>query len=54
MMKELDLFDELQHEENDEEILEEIATKKREAKRTFSTVVNRRKVSRYELDEVMV
>ncbi len=53
-MEETDLFDELQHEEDDEEILEEIEEKKKAARKSFSSVVNKRKLSKYELDEVMV
>ena len=53
-MEENDLFEELQHEEQDEEILSEIEARKKEAKKSFSSVVNKKKLSKYELDEVMV
>ncbi len=53
-MDETDLFEELKHEEDDEEILEEIEEKKKAARKSFSSVVNKRKLSKYELDEVMV
>jgi len=53
-MEETDLFEELQHEEQDQEILQEIESKKKAAKRSFASVVNKKKLSKYELDEVMV
>ncbi|MBI2664922.1 hypothetical protein HYX10_06305 [Candidatus Woesearchaeota archaeon] len=48
-----DLLDSIQSDEQDEEILEQIEVRKKAAKRSFSSVVNKRKLSRYELDEVM-
>ena len=53
-MEEMDLFEELQHEDADEEILGEIAQKKKAAKRSFSSVINKKKLNKYELDEVMI
>ena len=52
--KEDNLFEELQHEEQDEDILEEIEAKKKAAKKSFSSVINKKKVDKSELDEVMV
>ncbi|GEM_PF-4892812 len=48
-----DLFDEIQHEEQDEEILDEIEAKKKAAKKSFSSVINKKKLNKFELDEVM-
>jgi len=53
-MEETDLFEEIQHEEQDTEILDEIAAKKKAAKRSFASVVNKKNLSKHELDEVMV
>lgn len=53
-MTELDLFEEIQHSEEDEGILDEIEQRKKEAKRSFSSVINKKRLSKYELDEVMV
>jgi hypothetical protein len=53
-MYDMDLLDEMEHKEEDESILTEIENKKRAARKSFSSVVNKRKLSRYELDEVMV
>ncbi len=53
-MAEMDLFEEMQREEQDGEILEEIEEKKKAARKSFSSIVNKRKLSKYELDEVMV
>jgi len=53
-MAETDLFEEMEHEEQDEEILSKIEQKKKEAKRSFSSVINKRKLDKHELDEVMV
>ena len=49
-----DLFDEMQHEEQDEEILNEIEARKKAAKKSFSSVINKKKLDKFELDEVMV
>lgn len=53
-MTDIDLFEELQHEEQDGEILEEIEEKKKAARKSFSSIVNKKKLSKYELDELMV
>ena len=52
-MENFDLFEEMQHEASDERILDEIAAKRKAAKRSFSSVINQKKLSKYELDEVM-
>ena len=52
-MENFDLLAEVQHEAADEQILAEIATRKRAAKRSFSSVINQKNLSKYELDEVM-
>jgi len=54
MIDEVDLFEEIQHEEQDEEILSEIEAKKKAAKKSFSSVVNKKKLDKQELDEIMV
>ena len=51
-MGELDLFEEIEFEEQDEEILTEIEQKK--SKKSFGSVINKKKLNRYELDEVMI
>ncbi|MBI2137006.1 hypothetical protein HYU12_00640 [Candidatus Woesearchaeota archaeon] len=48
------LFEEMQYEEGDEEILDELEQKRKAARRSFSSVINKHKLSRYELDEVML
>lgn len=53
-MEEIDLLEEMEHEEADEEILDEIEQRKSARKKTFSSVINKRKLNKYELDEVMV
>ena len=53
-MENFGLFDELEQEERDESILEEIEAKKKAAKKNFSSVINKKKFSKYELDEVMI
>ncbi|MBI2580486.1 hypothetical protein HYV85_01625 [Candidatus Woesearchaeota archaeon] len=50
----VDLLGELESQEEDEGILEELAAKRRERRKNFISVVNRKKLSRHELDEVML
>ena len=50
----VDLLSELESQEEDEEVLEELATKRRQRQKTFIAVVNKKKLSRHELDEVML
>ncbi len=50
----VDLLDELESQEEDEGILEELAAKRRERRKNFISVVNRKKLSQHELDEVML
>lgn len=47
------LFEEMQYDEQDEEILDELEQKRKAARRSFSSVINKRKLNRFELDEVM-
>ena len=54
MTEEFDLMEEIEHEAQDEEILNAIEAKKRAAKKSFSSIVNKKKLSKYELEEVMV
>jgi len=54
MTEEFDLMEEIEHEAQDEEILSEIESKKKAAKKSFSSVINKKKLSKYELEEVMV
>lgn len=53
-MEELDLLEEMEHEEADEEILDEIEQRKSARKKTFSSVINKKRINKFELDEVMV
>lgn len=53
-MEEFDLLEEIEHEEKDGEILDEIEQRKKAARKSFSSVINKKKLSKYELDEVMV
>ena len=48
------LFEEFEQEERDESILDEIEAKKRASKKSFGSIINKKKFSKYELDEVMV
>ncbi len=52
-MEEFDLLEEIKHEEADEEILDEIEQRKKAARKSFSSIINKRKLSKYELDDVM-
>ena len=54
MTEEFDLMEEIEHEAQDEEILSEIESKKKAAKKSFSSVINKKKLNKYELEEVMV
>jgi len=49
-----DLLGELESREEDEGILEELAEKRRKAHKSFLSVVNKKKLSKFELDEVML
>jgi hypothetical protein len=50
----VDLLDEMESQEEDEKILEELSEKKKERNKTFKSIINKKKVSEYELDEVML
>ncbi|MBI3037157.1 hypothetical protein HYY73_05425 [Candidatus Woesearchaeota archaeon] len=52
--EETDLLGQFESQEEDEEILEELAAKRRERRKNFISVVNKKKLSRHELDEVML
>lgn len=52
--EEVDLLGELESREEDEEVLEELAAKRRERQKDFISVINKKKLSRHELDEVML
>ncbi|MBI2550295.1 hypothetical protein HYV83_03900 [Candidatus Woesearchaeota archaeon] len=51
---ETSLLEQFESQEGDEEILEELAEKRRERRKNFISVVNKKKLSRHELDEVML
>ena len=51
----VDILDELESKEEDEEVLEEMARKRREKRqKSFLAVVNKKKLGKHELDEVML
>ena len=50
----VDLLGEFESQEEDEEVLEERAQKRRQRQKTFIAVVNKKKLSRHELDEIML
>ena len=52
--EEVDLLGQFESQEEDEEVLEELAPKRRERQKNFISVVNKKKLSRHELDEVML
>ena len=51
---ETDLLEQFESWEEDEEILEELAEKRRQRQKNFTSVVNKKKLTRHELDEVML
>lgn len=51
---ETDLLGEFESREDDEEILEELAEKRRQKQKSFISVINKKKLTRHELDEVML
>ena len=51
---ETSLLEQFESQEGDEEILEELAAKRRERQKSFLAVVNKKKLTRHELDEVML
>ena len=52
--EEVDLLGQFESQEEDEEILEELAEKRRQRQKSFLAVVNKKKLSKHELDEVML
>lgn len=52
--EEVDLLGQFESQEEDEEVLEELAAKRRERQKSFLAVVNKKRLSRHELDEVML
>lgn len=52
--EDVDLLGEFESQEEDEEVLEELAAKRKERQKNFISVVNRKKLSRHELDEIML
>ena len=51
---ETDLLEQFESQEGDEEILEELAEKRRQKQKSFVSVINKKKLTRHELDEVML
>lgn len=52
--EEVDLLGEFESQEEDEEVLEELAEKRRQKQKSFTSIINKKKLSRHELDEVML
>ena len=50
----VDLLQELESQEEDEQVLQELAAKRRQRQKTFIAIVNKKKLSKHELDEVML
>ncbi len=50
----LDILEQFESQEEDEEILEELAEKRRQRQKSFVTIINKKKLSKHELDEVML
>jgi hypothetical protein len=49
-----DLLGEFEAQEEDEGLLEEMAEKRKERQKSFISVINKKKLSKFELDEVML
>ena len=54
MDEEFDLLGEMESQEEDEEVLEELAEKRKQRQKSFTSVINKRRLSKFELDEVMI
>lgn len=54
MDDETSLLEMFESQEEDEEVLEELAEKRRQKQKSFTAVINKRKLTRHELDEVML
>ena len=52
-MKDID-YDSLLDEEEDEETLDELKKANKAKSRSFTSIINKKKLSKYELEEVMV
>ena len=52
--EDVNLLGELESQEEDEEVLEELAAKRRQRQKTFLAVINKKKLAKHELDEVML
>lgn len=52
--EEVDLLDELESREEDDEVLEELSQKRRERQKSFISIINKKKLGKHELDEVML
>ena len=50
----VDLLQELESQEEDEQVLQELAANRRQRQKTFIAIVNKKKLSKHELDEVML
>ena len=51
---ETSLLEQLENQEEDEQLLEELAEKRNKRRKSFLAVVNKKKLSPHELDEVML
>ena len=54
MDEDTDLLEMFESQEEDESTLEELAEKRRQKQKSFTSVINKKKISRHELDEVML
>ncbi|MBI2145129.1 hypothetical protein HYU18_02295 [Candidatus Woesearchaeota archaeon] len=54
MDEDTDLLEMFESQEEDEEVLEELAEKRRQKQKSFTSIINKKKLSRHELDEVML
>ncbi len=52
--EEVDLLGELESQEEDDEVLQELTLKRKERQKSFLSVINKKKLSKHELDEVML
>lgn len=48
------LLEELESQEDDEQLLEELAETRRRKQKSFLTIINKKKLAKHELDEVML
>ena len=49
-----DLLEQLENQEEDEQLLEELAETRRRKQKSFLSVINKKKLGRQELDDVML